>query len=243
MRKLMLIVMALTLAVTQTIGLQGGNAAMAAESAQSHRSQYTKQHKAGKAAANNDVHAIDAFSDTTSAASNAQDSASTSAANASSIDSYIDSPFYDNDSDFEKFIGAFMSYGTVAGILIAIIGSLFVICLCLLPFLVIILPIVYLIKKNNSKMRLAEKMIENGVPLTDENSPFKTTNEGGMQYGIRQAAIGVGLIIMGWILDMEILMAVAFLVLALGVGKIISAKVAGKREKEEEVVVEEATEE
>lgn len=243
MRRLILIIMALTLATTMPNSLSFSAQANAAEATQSHRSQYSKHHKADTAAATSKAHPIDAFSDTTSAPSSAADTASyaASAMQGGGID--YDSPFYDNDSDFEHFISALMSYGPVAGVLMALIGALFVICICLLPFLAIILPIIYLIKRNNNKTRLAEKMIENGVPLTQENAPITITEVDGIQRGIRQSAIGVGLFLMGVILSINVLMAIGVLVLAIGVGKVISAKYAAKHKQSDEQAAEDVTEE
>lgn len=236
MRKLMLIIMALTLATAMPNCLSFNSQANAAEAQQSHRSQYSKHHKADSVAKASTTHAIDAFSDTTSTATSAEDSDSLSAANTHTVNIDMDSPFFDNDSDFEHFMNGLMAYGTVAGVIMAVIGALFVFCLCLLPFLAIILPIVYLIKRNNNKTRLAEKMVENGVPLTAETAPTEPVGDAGMQSGIRQAAIGVGVFFMGAILNFNLVMAIGVLVLAIGVGKIISAKVANKKKEEEEEI-------
>lgn len=243
MRKLILIIMALTLVTTMPNALSISSQANAAEAQQSHRSQYSKRHKADTVAQASPAHPIDAFSDTTSSASSAADSTSyvASAMPNGGID--YDTPFYDNDSDFENFIGAFMSHGTIAGIFMALIGALMVICICLLPLLAIILPIIYLIKRNNNKTRLAEKMIENGVPLNTETESVAPTVTDGMQSGIHLTAVGVGLFFMGAIMNINVIMAIGVLVAAIGGGKIVSAKVSARNKKGNDETVEVPTEE
>lgn len=135
----------------------------------------------------------------------------------------------DDDSKLTEIIDSLMKHGTIAGIILSIIGTLFLLAICALPFLVVILPVIYLIKRSNNKTRLAEKMIENGTPLPHAEGFSSPTDEALMKMGIRQTAIGVGLCLMGFIMDISVLAAIGALVMAIGIGKIISARVGKKR--------------
>lgn len=199
----------------------------ASESSQYHRSKYSMQQKSDSLSTSNRANAIDVFSDTTSNA----DTVSTAA---SQIDDDWN-PLDDTETEsFDKIISALMAHGAFVGVILAIFGMLFALALCALPFLAIILPIVYLIKRSNNKTRITEKMIEQGVsmPMAEEN--FSPSNEALMQKGIQQTAIGVGLMILFVFMDIQLGIGIGGLVAAIGVGKIISAKVSKRKQSKTE---------
>lgn len=200
----------------------GSGLSWASQSSQYHRSKYTTQQQTDSSTTSNTANAIDLFSDTTS-------NADTSSVAVSPMGVNVGTPINDSVDNFDRFMTALMAHGVVVGVIFGIIGIVFALVLCALPFLVIILPIVYLIKRSNNKTRITEKMIEQGAPLPDLGRDYTIGGEALMQRGIRQSAIGVGLMILFAFMDADVLIGVGGLVTAIGVGKIISARVTMRR--------------
>lgn len=158
---------------------------------------------------------IEAFSDTTNTSV------------AGTEDTVYTSEIYNHDeSKMEEFITGILG-GTigVGGVIIAVLVILALLLCALAPFILIALIIRYLIKRHNNNVTLAEKAMETGQPIPEELKPL--TPESPDYYkrkGIKNIAIGVGLALMFFVWDAELLAGVGLLIACWGIGQVIIAK-------------------
>jgi hypothetical protein len=157
---------------------------------------------------------IDAYSDT---------------ADVDTADYDDDSGVYDdgptsNDEKFalkvlDKVFGS-TSFGILAGLSIIL-----VILLIILPIILIIVFLRYLFRRHNDRVDLERQAVAAGQPLK-QPAPAKMmlTNEMLWQKGVRNVAIGIGLIFFFWILPAYPLCGIGFLVACLGGGQIVIAR-------------------
>jgi hypothetical protein len=136
-----------------------------------------------------------------------------------------------NPSDYDdpfSYFGENFGRSVGGGILVAlIIGVIFL--FLLLPLIVVILVLRYLIKRHNDRVTLAEKAMESGQPIPESMKPVdKQTDDYLWKKGIRNTAIGIGLVIMFSIWESTGLAGVGALVACYGIGQLVIAKTSPK---------------
>lgn len=157
---------------------------------------------------------IEAFSDTTQAI------AQTTTNN---VDNW-DSDNYDNP--FAWLVALTASTG---GILLAIFIVLMVLLFILFPFIIFALLLRFIIKRHNDRVTLAEKAMENGQPIPDEIMSIDKQSEDYMwKRGIRNVAIGLGIMVMFWIWNADTLTGIGALIFCYGIGQMIISKTSKK---------------
>lgn len=157
---------------------------------------------------------IEAFSDTTQAI------AQTTSNN---VDNW-DSDNYDNP--FAWLVALTASTG---GILLAIFIVLMVLLFILFPFIILALLLRFIIKRHNDRVTLAEKAMENGQPIPDEIMSIDKQSEDYMwKRGIRNVAIGLGIMVMFWIWNADTLTGIGALIFCYGIGQMIISKTSKK---------------
>ena len=163
---------------------------------------------------------VEAYSDTTSNYNKAVDDTTYTSSPASSK--------YDHDYDFDDsnwFVKAIAGTMGVGGIIIVVLILLLGALICLAPLIVVILVIRYLIKRHNDSVKLAEKAMETGQPIPSAVRPSKVyTKEEQWQRGIKNASIGLGLMILFWFIDADAIIVVGALILCMGVGQMVIAR-------------------
>lgn len=169
---------------------------------------------------------VEAYSDTTSVASAPADSmAEDSGYNAAADD---DAYWDDADSDFvvEEIPSWLRNLGGSVGATAIVIVVIFcVLFFILLPVIVVIMVLRHIIKRHNDKVALAEKAVENGQPIPEEQMHAnRQSPEYLWKAGIRHVAMGVGLMVMFAIWGSETLMGIGGLLVCLGVGQLVMAK-------------------
>lgn len=165
-----------------------------------------------------------AYSDTTSLAQDDEDEwdASTSAQSRSiNINDY--------DDPFSWFESLSLSTG---GVLVACLVLLILLVILLSPFIILALILRFIIKRHNDQVTLAEKAMETGQPIPEElKGVDKQDDEYLWRRGIRNVAIGVGMVIMFWIWNSTMLSGLGALVLCYGLGQMAIARTsAGKKQ-------------
>ncbi len=191
-----------------------GTAATEATARSSH-----SNHPKTEAAIKKDTAALEAFSDTTSAS--AQTPAQTDESmNQQSHDVFNPS----NYGDPISFYDALWTAGSIGGVLVAIFITLVMLTIFFLPLIVVIVLIRYLIRRHNDRVRLAEKAMEMGngpqeaEAIRSEPQPMEG-DEQMWRSGIRNAFIGLGLMVMFAFWDALSLSGVGALVLFCGLGQ------------------------
>lgn len=167
------------------------------------------KHKNADASAKKDsATAIVAFSDTTD--TDDQDAAPDSVINYTQIHS--------NMSDVAK--------QTFKDAIIPI-TIVFIICF-LAPVAIIGLVIYLIVKSRNQKLKLAEMAIKNGQPIPDFAAKNQVSrNDYLWSKGIKNIFLGIGLTVMYFILNINLLCSIGLLIAIYGVGQAIIAKTTG----------------
>ena len=172
-------------------------------------------------ASNNKDEGIEAFSDTSSVDTSSitiYNGAGNGAANnpdSFDSDSMNDPLWWLGNSTASRFLG-----GTFLVILV-----LFGIIIALMPLIIVALIIRYLVKRDKEHIRLAEKAMESGKPLNEEQMPLSKKSPDYMwRRGIRNVSIGVGLMVFFWFLGAESLAGIGGLVACLGVGQMVMVR-------------------
>lgn len=110
---------------------------------------------------------------------------------------------------------------------VLLIGA--IVIFLLFPLIVIILVLRYLVKRHNDRVTLAEKAMESGQPIPEAMKPVdKQTDEYLWRRGIRNAAIGMGLVLMFSIWQSTSLAGVGALIACYGIGQMVIAKTSSK---------------
>lgn len=128
--------------------------------------------------------------------------------------------------DFHHFLRDVLGGSIGFGGLILALFIIFALLLCALaPFIVVIFLIRYFINRHNKRVSLAEKAMETGQPIPDEMMPA-TPNSPDYYWkkGIKNVAIGLGMLIMFSIWGADVLAGVGALVACWGVGQMVIAK-------------------
>lgn len=171
---------------------------------------------------------IVAYSDTTQ--SNSQD-ATDSVAQASNKGNHHSWDPSDYNDPFTYWHDGLGWRGDVLAVLI--IGA--VIFFLAFPLIVIIMVLRYVVKRHNDRVALAEKAMEAGQPIPEAmKSVDKQTDEYLWRRGIRNAAIGIGLVLMFSIWESAGLAGVGALIACYGIGQLVIAKTSPKRTEKEE---------
>lgn len=167
--------------------------------------------------------AVDAFSDTTDTAGV----------------NYFDDEDYDEDEQIKRGISTVFDHldneGMWGAVIVPIVA---IIIIFLLAPLLIIIAIFYFVNKNRKdKMRLAQMAMEKGQPIPDKflnEQPTEVDDE--YQKGLRQCFVGIGLAIFLGFAAHEIGFGIGALVFFIGLGRVIAAKTAAKKnEKDKEL--------
>ncbi|MBP3756806.1 MAG: hypothetical protein J6I61_05930 [Prevotella sp.] len=164
---------------------------------------------------------IEAYSDTTSAVI---DSVANSGTYVSVDDSF---PFDDEHLDFAEKM--FERFGGFFAFLIILLVFLFLSA----PFIVLALVLWLIFRNRNRRYKLAEKAMETGQPIPQE---FIRTEQQTDDYlwkkGIKNTALGLGLVAFFYCLGADPLVGIGWLVALFGVGQAVIARTsASKRDK------------
>ena len=118
---------------------------------------------------------------------------------------------------------------STGGILLAIFIVLMVLLFILFPFIILALLLRFIIKRHNDRVTLAEKAMENGQPIPDEIMSIDKQSEDYMwKRGIRNVAIGLGIMVMFWIWNADTLTGIGALIFCYGIGQMIISKTSKK---------------
>jgi len=175
--------------------------------------------------------AVEVYSDTTSmdTASSKVKSKVTVTTRTSPWTSYTRT-YEADDEDFGSMISHIftdMSGNEMAGVILTL-GILFI--LFVLAPVLIIIAIFYFINKNRrEKMKLAQMAMQQGQPIPEnllDQKDGNVTDE--YQSGLRQCFVGVGLMIFLGLTAEEVGFGIGALVFCIGLGKIVSAKMAAR---------------
>ena len=169
----------------------------------------------------NNQNAIEAFSDTTAAAEDAEDD---------QYISYRRGTTYSR-SDVTEAKEVLDSVGGLidSGMIIAIVA---IIVIFLLAPLLIIFLIFYFVNKNRrERYKLAQMAMQNGQPIPDDmlkgNQNMAAVDANDYTSGLRQIFLGIGLAIFLGILVGKIGFGIGALVFFIGLGKVVIAKKSG----------------
>lgn len=171
--------------------------------------------------------AVDAFSDTTSV-----DSASSYSYSSHGVNIQ-----WDSDEEFGEAVGKMFETiskdtSLATGLIIAVVA---IIVIFLVAPILILLLIFYFVNKNRKqKIKLAQMAMQNGQPIPEqllEKPQVELDDE--YQKGLRQCFVGVGLAIFLGYAAGEIGFGIGALVFFIGLGKVIAAKTAAKKEKKD----------
>lgn len=114
---------------------------------------------------------------------------------------------------------------TTGGIILALFILLAIFLFILLPFIIFALLLRFIIKRHNDRVTLAEKAMDTGQPIPDEIMSIDKQSEGYMwNRGIRNVAIGLGIMLMFWIWNADTLIGIGALIFCYGVGQMIISK-------------------
>lgn len=193
--------------------------------AQKHR-HHTVTQQTTQVADTTDNSGIEAFSDTTSAVVPSQSSNSGTQTYTVDYDDDIDNMFNGTPLDmWAKTIG----FG-IGGIILAMFVLLLIFLLCISPFIILALIIRMLIKRHNDNVGLAEKAVEQGQPLPETNVEIDTQYR---EKGVKNMSIGIGLLLMGMIMDVSVLTATGALVACYGLGYVYISRKKGDNDLNE----------
>ena len=105
----------------------------------------------------------------------------------------------------------------------------------ILPFIIVIMILRYFIRRHNDKVRLAEKALEAGQPIPEKaKSEDRQTDEYVWKKGVRNVAIGVGLMFMFGFMNSPSLIGIGALVLCMGAGQMVIARTTQKKQDDGE---------
>lgn len=177
---------------------------------------------AGAAKAGGNDEGIEAYSDTTSV----QDEDTTAYAGNDSGNAVDDSNLYSPDRFADPISWfAYICSKSFFGIVVTIVIILLVLLFLLMPLILILLLLRYLVRRHNDRVRLAEKAIEQGMPLTEEEMPLSRKSPEYMwRRGVRNVSIGLGLMLFFWFLGANPLVGIGGLVAVLGAGQMFMVR-------------------
>lgn len=160
--------------------------------------------------------ALEAYSDTTSTDSAAEDSTweyepSQAPHSKFSLSNY-DDPF--------DFVGSVFGKGMLVGLIV-----LCVVCSLLFflaPLLIIYFIVRYLMRRHNDRIKLAEMAMEKGINIPERERPiYKQSDEYLVKRGLRNTFLGIGLTLMFMLWQATFLVGIGCLVVFYGLGQTV----------------------
>lgn len=120
---------------------------------------------------------------------------------------------------------AYVCSNSFVGFLFTMLVILLVIFFLLLPFIIIAVIVRYIIRRHNDRVRLAEMAMEQGRPLSDEQTSLGQKSPQYMwRKGVKNLSVGVGLVLFFWFLDARPLVGIGGLIACMGVGQMFMAR-------------------
>lgn len=135
----------------------------------------------------------------------------------------------DDVSDPFTLIAYLANLGGFGGVVVAIAFVLLSLIIVLSPFIFIALIIYMVLKNRNKRYRLAEKAMESGQPIPDyllKKDDF--SNEVLWKNGIKNACLGIGLVVCFYIIGANPLTGIGWLVFFYGLGQCIISRTTGR---------------
>jgi len=170
---------------------------------------------------------IEAYSDTTRSQPQGATDSVAQASNKGNHHSWDPSDYNDPFTYWHDGLGW---RGDVLAVLI--IGA--VIFFLAFPLIVIIMVLRYVVKRHNDRVTLAEKAMEAGQPIPEAMKPVdKQTDEYLWKRGVRNAAIGIGLVLMFSIWESTSLAGVGALIACYGIGQLVIARTSPKKKNKD----------
>ena len=166
---------------------------------------------------------IEAYSDTSSTAQPLDSTAYSTSDDADDINDsnrFDPSRFSDPFSWF-AFLGTSGFVGILLTILLLGVGLLFL----FMPLIIVLLIMRYMVRRHNDRVRLAEKAMEQGQPISEGEMPLnKKSPDYLWRRGVRNVSIGAGLALFLWFLGADSLVGIGLLVACLGVGQMFMVR-------------------
>ena len=172
---------------------------------------------------NKDDNGIEAYSDTSSTAEQLDTAAYSTTADADDVN---DSNRFDPSRFSDPFSWfAFLGTSGFVGIVITILLIGVVLLFLFMPLIIVLLIIRYLVRRHNDRVRLAEKAMEQGQPISEGEMPLnKKSPDYLWRRGVRNVSIGAGLALFFWFLGADSLVGIGLLVACLGVGQMFMVR-------------------
>lgn len=160
---------------------------------------------------------IEAYSDTSSTSS--------SGYNAQKI-SVDDSNRYNPARFTDPFSWiAFMCTSSFWGVLLTIFVMVLIFLFLAMPFILVVVIVRYQVRRHNDRVRLAEMAMKQGRPLDEIKMGMNRNSRSYMwRRGVRNLALGVGLVLFFWCLGEEPLVGIGGLVACMGAGQMFMAR-------------------
>lgn len=166
---------------------------------------------------------IEAYSDTSSTAQPLDSTAYSTSDDADDINDsnrFDPSRFSDPFSWF-AFLGTSGFVGILLTILLLGVGLLFL----FMPLIIVLLIMRYMVRRHNDRVRLAEKAMEQGQPISEGEMPLnKKSPDYLWRRGVRNVSIGAGLALFFWFLGADPLVGIGLLVACLGLGQMFMVR-------------------
>lgn len=137
------------------------------------------------------------------------------------------------DNPFAFFVALFgAGFG---GIVLAILILLVILLVFLSPLIVVYIIYRFLKRLYSDKVRLTEKAIASGRPIAKSSSTtdYGSTDQELWSKGVKNVALGLGLIILFAFWDAQALCGIGALIMCLGIGKMVIARTSVKIEATE----------
>ena len=170
-----------------------------------------------------DDNGIEAYSDTSSTAQPLDSTAYSTSDDADDINDsnrFDPSRFSDPFSWF-AFLGTSGFVGILLTILLLGVGLLFL----FMPLIIVWLIMRYMVRRHNDRVRLAEKAMEQGQPISEGEMPLnKKSPDYLWRRGVRNVSIGAGLALFFWFLGADPLVGIGLLVACLGLGQMFMVR-------------------
>lgn len=149
----------------------------------------------------------------------------------------LDSIGYTDDvlgQKIERVVGRWVErLASPGATILAFLVTISVFLFLFAPFIILLLLIRYFIKKNNARVKLAEKAMETGQPIPDELRPIDRQSSPYLrQRGIRNIALGLGLLVMFSFWGSSTLQGVGALIAIYGFGQFYLSRTPESRNDE-----------
>lgn len=139
---------------------------------------------------------------------------------------------FDGVSDPFELIAYLLGVGSMGGVLIAALVVLLCILTVLSPFIMVALIIYFVMRSRNRKYKVIEKAVETGQPIPHEIlHGYGSSNDRLWSKGIRNAAIGIGIVAFGYAVDASFFTGIGLILFFYGVGQAIVARTSSNGKK------------